>query len=100
MAPRIEDSEPNRGQIEHEQATANRHMDEKKAPINLPIVWRNVAVFIMLHFGALYGLYTCFYAKWQTNLFGKCNCSQTILHLNDCSTHTPTLNVLFLSLSL
>ena len=73
MAPRIEDSEPNHGQIEHEQAAAatNRHFNEKKEQVQMPVVWRNVVIFIMLHLGALYGIYSCFYAKWQTNLFGK-----------------------------
>ena len=42
-------------------------IDHKK----LPIVWRNVYLFIFLHLGALYGVYCCFYAKSITLLFGN-----------------------------
>lgn len=38
--------------------------------VDLPIVWKNVAIFIALHLGALYGVYLCFYAKLPTLIFG------------------------------
>lgn len=41
----------------------------KERNVELPIVWRNVIIFAFLHMAALYGVYCCFYAKWQTLLF-------------------------------
>jgi hypothetical protein len=34
------------------------------------IVWRNVLIFIILHAGALTGVYCCFNASFKTLLFG------------------------------
>ncbi len=54
--------------------TDNLVVEKKKLihnDIDLPIVWRNVAVFALLHIGALYGVYLMFYAKWSTLIFGK-----------------------------
>lgn len=91
MAPRLEEFEvrPNESITSNENTTTTttrqrtaaatplirREEAAKKEPqeIELPIVWRNVAVFTMLHLGALYGVYLCFYAKWQTLLFGIFN---------------------------
>nr|ATI22175.1 delta-9 desaturase [Brachionus koreanus]QBO56257.1 fatty acid desaturase 9 [Brachionus koreanus] len=42
---------------------------KKEGKLDLPIRWRNVAVFAALHVGALYGIYLCFYAKIQTLIF-------------------------------
>jgi stearoyl-CoA desaturase (delta-9 desaturase) len=45
----------------------------KKENYKPQIVWRNVALFIALHFGALIGFYQfCFTAKWLTSIWGKC----------------------------
>lgn len=48
--------------------TVNKLRDESKKDTWKPtIVWRNVALFVMLHFGALIGLYQLFFvAKWLT----------------------------------
>lgn len=87
MAPRLEEFEvrPNESITSNENTTTTttrqrnaaatplirREETAKKEPqeIDLPIVWRNVVVFALLHLGALYGIYLCFYAKWQTLLF-------------------------------
>jgi fatty-acid desaturase len=108
MAPRLEEFEvrPNESITSNENTTTTtttrqrnaaaaplirREEPAKKEPqeIDLPIVWRNVAVFTMLHLGALYGVYLCFYAKWQTLLFGIFNksvvfivCFVSIIELN------------------
>lgn len=42
---------------------------KKEEKIDLPIRWRNVAIFAALHVGALYGIYLCFFAKFQTLIF-------------------------------
>jgi hypothetical protein len=39
--------------------------------LKLQIVWRNVGIFVFLHFTSLYGVYLCFYSKWHTLIFGK-----------------------------
>lgn len=48
-----------------------RRETAQKTPqeVDLPIVWRNVFHFTLLHLGALYGVYLLFYAKWQTLVF-------------------------------
>lgn len=86
MAPRLDGFEPkttgNRTQVVQREtrddrattAESRRVIEIKKEedlaqPIELKIVWRNVAVFVMLHLGALYGVYLCFFAKWETLLF-------------------------------
>ena len=44
--------------------------ESKKIPYKMEIVWRNVALFAALHFGAAIGLYQLiFEAKWATVLF-------------------------------
>lgn len=44
----------------------------KKNTFKPTIVWRNVALFAALHFGALVGLYQfLFLAKWQTMIWCK-----------------------------
>lgn len=43
--------------------------NKKAHEIHLPIVWKNVAIFTLLHLGALYGVYLCFYAKKATLIF-------------------------------
>jgi hypothetical protein len=35
------------------------------------IVWKNVLIFTYLHIAALYGLYLCQFAKYQTLIFGN-----------------------------
>ena len=35
------------------------------------IVWRNVLIFTYLHVAALYGIYLCGFAKYQTLIFGN-----------------------------
>ena len=35
------------------------------------IVWKNVLIFLYLHIAAIYGIYLCAYAKYQTLAFGK-----------------------------
>lgn len=88
MAPRLEDFEtcPNESITSNENlttTTTTRQRNAAQAPliareakkepqeIELPIVWRNVVTFSLLHLGALYGVYLAFfYAKWQTLLFG------------------------------
>jgi hypothetical protein len=53
--------------------TGNNLLDssnKKTHEIHLPIVWKNVAIFTLLHLGALYGVYLCFFAKKVTLLFG------------------------------
>uniref|UniRef100_A0A1I7U7C2 DUF148 domain-containing protein n=1 Tax=Caenorhabditis tropicalis TaxID=1561998 RepID=A0A1I7U7C2_9PELO len=50
--------------------------ESKKIPYKREIVWRNVALFAALHFGAAIGLYQLiFEAKWATVLF-----SESFLH--------------------
>lgn len=51
-----------------------RQMQEesKKQVIKMEIVWKNVALFVALHIGALVGLYQLvFQAKWATVGWGK-----------------------------
>ncbi|CAB3409142.1 unnamed protein product [Caenorhabditis bovis] len=44
--------------------------ESKKIPYKMEIVWRNVALFTALHFGAAIGLYQfIFVAKWPTVIF-------------------------------
>lgn len=90
MAPRIEDFEPkiierkptdsindtNPVQAQNANAResiANEIQAKKEDPneVYLPIRWRNVVVFTLLHIGALYGIYCCFHAKYQTLIFSK-----------------------------
>lgn len=54
-----------------EVAAAKLVSSKKVQPADLPIVWKNVILFIYLHLGALYGLYLCFYCKGSTIVFGK-----------------------------
>jgi hypothetical protein len=39
---------------------------EDSRPVKLPIVWKNVLIFIFLHVGALYGLYACLLGQVKT----------------------------------
>jgi len=87
MAPRIEDFEPkiierktndlvndtNPAQAQNTNVRANERLAKKEDAnkIYLPIRWRNIFLFAMLHIGALYGIYCCFYAKMQTLIFSK-----------------------------
>jgi hypothetical protein len=43
--------------------------DEKE--FKQKIVWKNVLIFIYLHIAAIYGIYLCAFAKYQTLIFGK-----------------------------
>ena len=79
MAPRIEelslplteqeDNKPNLRQNSEEILRAS--IVKKKAEFKPEIVWKNVAIFIVLHSMAIYGVYCCFYSKTQTLVFGK-----------------------------
>lgn len=84
MPPRIDDFDPNLLAQKDEEIdatllaqrlnAANRNSQTLKKDsldneVNLPIVWRNVAIFTLLHIGALYGVYLCFEAKRATLLF-------------------------------
>jgi stearoyl-CoA desaturase (Delta-9 desaturase) len=78
MPPRLEEFNPviindKKEEITPEQTNtiANGANVVKKEPeeIELPIVWRNVIIFVFLHLGALYGIYLCSYAKWETLTF-------------------------------
>lgn len=94
MAPRLEEFDPNYLQQRDEEILATHAPAElalnnpeiaKKEPeeVHLPVVWRNVAIFVFLHLGALYGLYLCFYAKFATLLFCKClSSSRPSCHLD------------------
>ena len=66
MAPRI-DEVINQDRLE----TEIDKKVKKENEVVLPIVWRNVFVFILLHMGALYGMYLCFYSKPETLIFGR-----------------------------
>ena len=85
MPPRIDDFDPNLLAQKDEEidatllaqrlnaanrgtATAQKK-DTVDNEVHLPIVWRNVAIFTLLHIGALYGVYLCFQAKWPTLIF-------------------------------
>ncbi len=35
------------------------------------IVWFNVVIQVLIHVGAFYGIYCCFFAKYQTLILGK-----------------------------
>lgn len=68
MAPRIDGfNEPEKISTLHEKDL------KKEEKIDLPIRWRNVAVFAALHVGAIYGLYLCFFSKIPTLIFGLKN---------------------------
>lgn len=77
MAPRIEEFEPkflakkdaNVIPENDNPEASNIAIGKKESDIDLPIVWRNVGIFIFLHLGALYGVYCCFYAAKATLLF-------------------------------
>ena len=46
----------------------NRKNIDNFTPI---IVWKNVLIFSLLHVGALYGIYCCYFAKRETLIFCK-----------------------------
>lgn len=46
-------------------------LDDEKKDFKPQIVWKNVAIFTYLHIAAIYGVYLCAYAKYQTLIFGK-----------------------------
>ena len=78
MAPRIEeetqqyDSVIEKNQLNSSASSSSNAAAQKaEKDIELKIVWRNVALFIVLHLASLYGLYLCFYCKRQTLVFGK-----------------------------
>lgn len=54
-----------------DEKTVNTPNNQTLGEVDLSIVWRNVIVFVVLHIGAVYGVYLCFFAKWQTLLFCK-----------------------------
>ena len=39
----------------------------------MEIVWSDVILYTVFHIIAFVGFYYCFYAKYQTNWFRKCN---------------------------
>jgi hypothetical protein len=74
MPPRVEEFDPkileqNEDEIKSIHTKGNKNLEEKE--VKLPIVWSNVAIFIGLHLGALFGLYLCFSAKRTTLIFSK-----------------------------
>ena len=75
MAPRIEETYTSKNESETSTTrlasqTEQQTVQEKEFDIStLKIVWRNVFIFAFLHLGALYGIYCCFFCKWQTLLF-------------------------------
>ena len=48
----------------------DQHGAADLAHVRLPIVWRNVLIFILLHAGALYGACLCWRASYATLFFG------------------------------
>jgi len=53
----------------NDQTILGAQLEKPSEQVELPIVWRNVAIFIVLHSFALYGVYCCFYAKLPTLIF-------------------------------
>lgn len=66
------DSAVKRNTSNSQASSINKQTEEafesKEAPFQ--IVWFNVILQILIHIGALYGVYCCFYAKPQTLIAG------------------------------
>nr|QBO56267.1 fatty acid desaturase 9 [Brachionus plicatilis] len=71
MAPRIDgfDVPEKIDTLQKTSTQGQTNQVEKEEKIDLPIRWRNVAIFVFLHMGALCGLYLSFYSKIQTLIF-------------------------------
>lgn len=73
MAPNNQDSDvvERRASAVAEGSAVSQEIDKTAAPVHLPIVWRNVVLFLFLHVGAVYGLFLLmFQAQWATVLWG------------------------------
>ena len=61
--------EPSEELIVNTQLNNGNLVNNKDNNFKPKIVWRNVLIQLAFHIGALYGIYLCFYAKYQTLIF-------------------------------
>ena len=70
MTPRPEESIIS-SPIKRKTNVDQTHLIEAKQAPPCQIVWINVILQTIFHLGALYGIYCCFYAKYQTLIIGN-----------------------------
>ena len=71
MAPHVEKEKKYMQKESNQDADDSMSSSKNHKEYKPTIVWRNVILFIFLHTGALYGVYSCFYASYKTLFFGK-----------------------------
>ncbi len=71
MSPRSTESLVIRPSSINEDSGPIESTDRSKKTEQFQIVWFNVIIQVLIHVGALYGIYCCFFAKYQTLILGK-----------------------------
>lgn len=69
MAPHVEKEKKYMQKESNQDADDSMSSSKNHKEYKPTIVWRNVILFIFLHTGALYGVYSCFYASYKTLFF-------------------------------
>ncbi len=71
MSPRSEEYLTKKATTVDKLISQNEINAKPKEPTKFQIVWFNVVLQILIHLGAFYGIYCCFFAKYQTLVLGK-----------------------------